>query len=269
MKNVTLYIFFVILSVSACDNSSIENAADLSEISSIEWQLHYISEDGFGVTAPPMDSLYTITFSEEGISIRDHCNVCGGEVSLNDGEIEITGLLCTLAACSYIQPAINFSNEITNVKIAQLVDGELQLTYKKNGKNRTFHFTNPSNTSLEKVIMAGEESFDRDNWANGPYSVADASIEDDILTLTVGYSGCSPHQFDMVFTNYFLESNPVQANAILPNISEACRAFFQTTHSFDLAPLKKSYQESYGKSGSINIRFSEDYQETFYIEYEF
>ena len=260
----TVILFLTAITSFSCDDA--ENFPKVNEFAEIEWQLRYISEDGLGVTAPAIDTTYTITFTADGgFSVKDDCNACGGDFDLKDGTIEIEGPVCTLRACATPPPAINFGAELTQVTMVDMIDDELVLSYNTNGTKRALHFRNGSDSHPEKVIMADTESFKRSNWAEGGYVISEDSLSGDTLFLTIGYSGCGPNEFDMVFYNYFKESNPVQADAILPNVAEACEAYFETTHQFDLTPLRKAY----GDHGTIIINFPEPFSGVSSVLYEF
>lgn len=86
-------------------------------------------------------------------------------------------------------------------------------------------------------------------------SIGNAAIEDDILIIEVGYSGCSPQHFDMHFSPKFGESYPVQAAySLTPQVEDLCRAAFQTEFTYDLRPLKHAYQEAYQtENGAIYL----------------
>ena len=266
MKNLLLsgILFLTATTFFSCDDA--EDFPKIDQFAEIEWQLRYISEDGLGVTAPAVDTTYTITFTTDGgFSVKDDCNACGGDFDLKDGTIEFDGPVCTLRACNTPPPPISFATELANITMVDMIDGELVLSYNTNGNRRALHFRNASDSRPEKVIMADTESFERSDWAGGGYIISEDSLSGDTLFLTIGHSGCGPHEFNMVFYNYFKESNPVQADAILPNIAEACAAFFQVEQEFDLTPLRKAY----GDHGTILINFPEPFSGVSSILYEF
>ncbi|MEZ4651905.1 MAG: hypothetical protein R3E97_24520, partial [Candidatus Eisenbacteria bacterium] len=64
------------------------------------------------------------------------------------------------------------------------------------------------------------------------YRVLDASLADDVLSLRVEFSGCTPdHDFALFMTGGFMESMPVQARIVLSHddLGELCDALFQRT----------------------------------------
>jgi len=124
-------------------------------------------------------------------------------------------------------------------------------------------------TDVDEIVMADPVDFVREDWPSGTYDVEKAEIEGDVLHLRVSYSGCGEHDFELVAWNYFMESHPVQAYALLAHEREACEALFERDLEFDLTPLKRAYQDSYGMSGTIILGIR-DHGETFVtVHYEF
>jgi hypothetical protein len=78
-------------------------------------------------------------------------------------------------------------------------------------------------------------------------SVSNVKIADDVLTLTLNYSGCSPQYLDLYISDMFMESNPVQVKArFKPMVEDLCLAYFGSEAAYDLIPLKHAYQRAYG-----------------------
>ena len=87
-------------------------------------------------------------------------------------------------------------------------------------------------------------------------TISNVRFTGDVLTVTLGYSGCRPQHFDFYVSNLFLESNPVQANSVFkPMVEDLCLAVFSTEFSYDLIPLKHAYQQAYQtERGEIILR---------------
>lgn len=121
-----------------------------------------------------------------------------------------------------------------------------------------------------EIVLADPADFAPEDWPSGTYTVTKAEIEGDVLHLRVTYGGCGDHDFELVAWNYFMESHPVQVHALLAHEREACEALFEKDLEFDLTPLKRAYQDSYGMSGTI-ILSVRDPGETFFptVHYEF
>lgn len=106
-------------------------------------------------------------------------------------------------------------------------------------------------TSEPPVIL---DIFPVDTHPNGEVSVMSSSIEGDILTVKLGYSGCDVQPINFRVSTVFLESNPVQANTLFTkNVDDACEAYFTETYHYDLLPLKAAYQAAYQTSEGIII----------------
>jgi hypothetical protein len=93
-----------------------------------------------------------------------------------------------------------------------------------------------------------------------PYRLGDADLTDDILTLRVGFSGCTPfHDFTLFMSGGFMESNPVQARLVLghDDHGEQCDAAFERTLQFDLAPVRAAYERVYGQPGLVVLQLTD------------
>ena len=80
----------------------------------------------------------------------------------------------------------------------------------------------------------------------GSLQASKVQFKADILTLSLGYSGCKPIHYELYVTDGFMESNPVQVKtAFVPVVQENCLAVFNTEFTYDLTPLKYSFQTQY------------------------
>lgn len=115
----------------------------------------------------------------------------------------------------------------------------------------------PTLELVDSIIMADPFSFDREDWPDGHYSVLEASITDDILKLQVELMGSTETDFDLVCWNYWMESNPVQADALLAyqDSDDAKKIVIERELLFDLTPMKESYLETYGAGNVIILKF--------------
>lgn len=90
-----------------------------------------------------------------------------------------------------------------------------------------------------------------------PLVVNGATIEGNNLVVDLAYSGgCQVHLFGGCWDGYFLESEPVQVQLRIAHDSmmDACEAFPQEQHTFDLASLAEAYMDGYQTdSGTIEI----------------
>lgn len=261
----------LLFSTLSCSTSTNQDKTFDQDITGKVWQLRYISENGLGVGAPPIDTLFSIRLNENGsFGSNDHCNACGGAYETDENGILFSDLICTLAVCPQTKTNIQLANELNNVTDYQLVNSELQLSYNSEGVLRTLHFADANDTKPKKAILAGNNTSREDDWESGSYDVEFVSLTGDTLTLKLGYSGCDIKDVNMVFSNYFLESIPVQAHAFLPQINQACLAYFEKEYQFDLSPLKNSFNESYqSMEGIIDISIREKGETLERFLYEF
>lgn len=86
-------------------------------------------------------------------------------------------------------------------------------------------------------------------WGDDPYVVNSAAVDGRRLTIEVSYAGgCERHDFTLVISNTFLESDPVQLPAALAHEAngDACEAWLTESLDFDLALVRTHYQQFYG-----------------------
>jgi hypothetical protein len=105
--------------------------------------------------------------------------------------------------------------------------------------------------TLQDQVAGGEPPVKLVNTLPAPVSsvrISNVQFKQDVLTLTLGYSGCGPQHFDFYIVNSFLKSLPVQVNyAFKAQQEEACDAAFSTEFSYDLLPLKQLYGTPHGE----------------------
>lgn len=95
-----------------------------------------------------------------------------------------------------------------------------------------------------------------DEIRQDPYRLAAVDLAGDIITLRVGFSGCTPGQdFPLFLSGGFMESNPVQARLVLghDDHGELCDAAFERTLRFDLTPVREAYERAYGRPGPVRL----------------
>ena len=98
------------------------------------------------------------------------------------------------------------------------------------------------------------------------------SIVGNKLVINASYGGgCKDHVFQLVASDEWLESYPVQTYILLSHEDhdDLCDAFFTERFIFNLSPLKDRYQELYKEnSATIKLRI-EGGSEVIPIEYNF
>ncbi|WP_420636241.1 hypothetical protein [Candidatus Palauibacter sp.] len=96
------------------------------------------------------------------------------------------------------------------------------------------------------------------NRGDDPYVVNSAAVDGHGLTIEVSYAGgCRRHDFTLVISKTFLESDPVQLPAVLAHEAngDSCEAWITESLVFDLALVRTRYQQFYGSgSGTVVLR---------------
>lgn len=99
---------------------------------------------------------------------------------------------------------------------------------------------------------------DPELWVRDPFIIPEYAIHGGRLDFKVTYSGgCASHHFKLIAFGGWMESFPVQIQAFLSHDAngDTCEAWIERDLSFDLKPLKRAYEESYGVSepGSTTV----------------
>lgn len=98
------------------------------------------------------------------------------------------------------------------------------------------------------------------NWGDDPYVVNSAAVDGHRLTIEVSFGGgCRRHDFTLVISKMFLESDPVQLPAVLAHDAngDSCEAYPTESHVFDLALVSTRYRQFYGAGpGRIILRIA-------------
>lgn len=284
MKNLTFLIllFFAGLLISSCGDSLVYPYPDewndktpeeiKEELTDKNWQLRSIQRDGYSIYAPENDSMYTIRFADDGtIGANDVCNQCGGEYEITPSkQLMLESIFCTEAACNQFPQKMPFTSVLAGKELPfYMQDNYLYVSLKNDGESKLYVFADADEVPVKKVVMANPTNFDQANWLDGSFHHLEAEIINDTLSIDLGYSGCGPHDLNLVFYNYFMESYPVQAYAFIAHKNEGCRAVFRSQEKFDLTPLKKEYQTSYGKEGIISISIIRDGEAQETLQYSF
>ena len=93
-----------------------------------------------------------------------------------------------------------------------------------------------------------------------PAEVLAARIDGDRLHLQVRFGGgCRDHHFSLLHGGVFMESEPVQTRLQLAHDAheDPCRALLSRELTFDLTPLRRSYEAAYARTGTIVIHLLE------------
>ena len=113
----------------------------------------------------------------------------------------LTIATASLSGCSQAQPAEETdqpSAPILEEPVAEPTDNNVDVTPPE-----------PTPISDEITPAATDKSFN--DLVMNPYSISDLSVNGDVLTVKVGYTGCNKDEFRAYWTAAFMESHPVQA----------------------------------------------------------
>jgi hypothetical protein len=117
---------------------------------------------------------------------------------------------------------------------------------------------NPDEIFYTGTVFIGDAG---DRFGTDAYALNSATITDDMLNISVSYSGgCEDHQFTLVASDTFLESFPVQLPASIAHNAngDTCEAYPTENYRFDLTPIKTMYQKAYQQeAGTIILRLKD------------
>ena len=127
---------------------------------------------------------------------------------------------------------------------------------------------NPDEIFYTGTVFVGDAG---DRFGTDAYALNSATITDDILNISVSYSGgCEDHEFTLVASEAFLESFPVQLPiSIAHNANgDTCEAYPTENYRFDLMPIKTMYQKAYQQeAGTIILRLEDAPDEALIYEF--
>lgn len=106
------------------------------------------------------------------------------------------------------------------------------------------------------TVISDDGADATDKWGKDAFELNEASITGDTLAVKVSYGGgCRDHQFTLVASGAFMESDPVQLNlALAHNANEdPCEAWITEGYLFDLTPIKALYQKAYRQNSGVIV----------------
>ena len=102
------------------------------------------------------------------------------------------------------------------------------------------------------VLMGGVSG----NAPMDPAEIVEASLEGDVLRLTVRHGGgCRRHGYSLLHSGAFTKSIPPQTFVTLSHDAngDVCEALLTAELAFDLTPLRRLYQNGYGEHGTLVV----------------
>lgn len=117
--------------------------------------------------------------------------------------------------------------------------------------------------TTDLIIITNQEP---DSLQLDPFTLNEVSIDGDILTLNISYSGgCEEHDLQLFMSpSAFMESNPVQAALYLRHNdhNDPCDAFITTDVRFNVRPIAEQYRRDYGDLDTIILNVFRYFEDT-------
>jgi hypothetical protein len=91
------------------------------------------------------------------------------------------------------------------------------------------------------------------DWPREPYGLGEVQVDGLILGAGLSYGGgCEQHRMDLVLWGGWMESYPVQINALITHDDgdDPCDAVVTEERTFHLLPLREAYERAYGPIGA-------------------
>ena len=120
-------IIFLGILLSSCGGTN-PLAPSWADITGTTWKLQSIQQSG----QPRLDiqnpERLTVTFgTDQRVSVRADCNVCGGGFERTGSMLELGLMACTKAFCGVNSPDTQFLNTLGQSTTVSLVDGNLTI----------------------------------------------------------------------------------------------------------------------------------------------
>ena len=100
-------------------------------------------------------------------------------------------------------------------------------------------------------LLVSPETRDVD-WPRDAYTLGSVAVDGLTLTAELTFSGgCGEHRMDLVAWGGWMESYPVQVNALVTHDDgdDPCDGILVEERAYDLAPLREAYEAAYGTIG--------------------
>jgi len=94
------------------------------------------------------------------------------------------------------------------------------------------------------------------DWPTDKFDLKNSAIKDDVMILTlVYYGGCIEHEFRLVVSTTFEDSDPLQISAQVFHTpgNDPCHQRITEVRRFDISPLKEFLFKKYPKANCIEV----------------
>ncbi|MEX2473344.1 MAG: hypothetical protein WEA34_14235 [Gemmatimonadota bacterium] len=198
-----------------------------------------------------------------GVRCEAHCDFEAGEVIVPVSEAQVADLARRLEAAGVFESAGDYEVECCDQIGYDLRYRRGDRTARVQGTDQTIpqelataigHVATLSRGRVPVLVSPETELTD---WPRDAYTLGSVEADGTTLRAEVSYGGgCRPHRMDLVTYGGWLESEPVQINALITHDdgNDPCDAFLTEERIFDLSPLARAWVEAYGPaSGPIHI----------------
>jgi hypothetical protein len=198
-----------------------------------------------------------------GVRCEAHCDFEVGEIILPVSEAQVADLARRLEAAGVFRNAGDYGTDCCDQIGYDLQYRNGDRTARVQGTDQTIPaelataMGHVAGLGLRRVPMLIAPDTDFSDWPSDAYTLGPAEAEGSTLRAEVSYGGgCRAHRMDLVAWGGWLESEPVQINALVTHDDgdDPCDAAITEERVFDLSPLARAWVEAYGPaSGPIRI----------------
>ncbi len=201
-----------------------------------------------------------------GVRCEAHCTFEEGELIVPVSGAQVTDLARRLEGAEVFSRAGNYGGDCCD-------QVGYDLTYTRGGRTARIQGTDQTippalaavlghlaTLATGRVPMLVSPDTDASDWPRDPYTLGAVEAEGMTLRAEVTYGGgCRAHRMDLVGWGGWMESDPVQINALITHADgdDPCDAVVSEERRFDLAPLARAWVEAYGPAAGpirINLR---------------
>ena len=192
------------------------------------------------------------------------CEFSAGDLLLPVSDAQVTQLANALDAAGVLQGGDrDFGTECCD-------QFHYDLTYERGGLSARVQGTDavlpeelaaairllqPLASRVLPVMVVQDSSLE--DWPRDPYTLGEVSFDGTRIRADVSYGGgCAEHRMDFVVFGGWMESFPVQVNALITHdgADDPCDSVVSETRVFDVYPLAVAYAQSYGTGGQERPR---------------
>ena len=124
--------------------------------------------------------------------------------------------------------------------------------------------------AAKPALVFDDSTQTADDFPTDLYTIRSAEVRGDVVRLEATISGCDRVDANLVVSDAWMESEPVQAQAWLNFEPQDCDGIFQQRFRFDLSRVKAAYQQAYQtRTGTLVLRIGHKRGEDVSVRYVF